>query len=128
MAVLRPGPSRPGSESPWLGASKATTHSPAATSGRTNASRCSRQPPQPRTRHTVTAGAPVAGRAKAAPPRPGRDQRPDERVQLFPPAAPAVDQVHGGGRRVAPGLAGDRAAVQLDPEGAARVRPRGAGA
>ena len=53
--VLRPGPSGPGSEAPWLGASKATTRSPAPVSGPTNASSCAPHPPHPWTRYTASA-------------------------------------------------------------------------
>src|SRR4029453_1738007 len=64
--VLRPGPAGPGSEAPWLGASKVTTRWPRSTSGPTNTSSCRPQPPQPWTRYT-TGPAPQASPAPVWP-------------------------------------------------------------
>src|SRR5829696_3705418 len=75
--VLRPGPSGPGSDAPWLGPSKLTTRRPAPVSGSTNASSCSRHPPQPCTRYTASAeGSPQTSPATIRPSTRSRKGRP----------------------------------------------------
>src|SRR4029453_13380282 len=64
--VLRAGPARPGSEAPWLGASKVTTRWPPPTSGPTNAPSGRPHPPQPWTRYP-TGPAPQASPATVWP-------------------------------------------------------------
>src|SRR5918994_2443486 len=66
--LLRPGPSGPGPEPPWLGASKATTRNPASTSGPTNGSSCQCHPPHPCTRYTA-GGSPWPRAPSGGPPQ-----------------------------------------------------------
>src|SRR5512132_732104 len=93
--VLRPGPSGPGPEAPWLGASKATTRWPASTSGATNPSSCQRHPPQPWTRYT-SGPAPQTSPATVSPwtrlPVPAPARGGDSEPEVLGPAGA------GGGR------------------------------